>query len=267
MIRSDPEKTKDRVRKLEEYVRTHLISARREFICSDHQACQQSRSAFPFHAGQMSHVGRHYDLEMDGRSMRIAILGQEYGQACERVDLQEPSEMIARSARKRFKDRNPHMQGVTSTLRLLLGRKPGEDNEGERLLDDVHVFDGFALVNYLLCTALKEPRSGGEKGAGTGNSSGVMQRNCARHFRKTMEILEPTVIVAHGVALRQWMANPELPERLQINGNWVDVLTFVHPSAPGKGFWGRGLGAQPYLAETVTSRIEAFLRGQQHSSR
>ena len=71
MIRSDPEKTKDRVRKLEEYVREHLISARREFICSDHQACQQSRSAFPFHAGQMSHVGRHYDLEVDGRSMRI----------------------------------------------------------------------------------------------------------------------------------------------------------------------------------------------------
>lgn len=50
------------------------------------------------------------------------------------------------------------MRGTSSTLRLLLGREPGDDEEGERLLDG-HIFGGFALVNYLLCMALKKPRN------------------------------------------------------------------------------------------------------------
>ena len=258
MIRSNPEKTEDRIRKLQKYVRSNLISDDGNFICSKRTECQKSRGKFPFHPGQMSYVGRHYDLEVDGRCMRIAILGQEYGQSCERVDLAERSNMIACSARKSFKERNPHMRGVTSTLRLLLGRESGTDPEGERILDDGHIFDGFALVNYLLCTALKESRSECGEGAGKGNSSGVMQRNCARHFQETMKILEPTVIVAHGIALRQWMAKVEFPERMQINGNWVDVLTFAHPSAGGNyGYWGQNPDT-PYLTKTVSSRIKAF---------
>ena len=234
--------------------------ARLTFICDSHRECRDSRSAFPFHAGLMSYVGKHYDLEVDGRSMRIATLGQEYGQACEYVDLAGRSNMIARSAQKSFKDRNAHMQGVTSTLRLLLGREPGADKEVERLLDKGHIFDAFAQVNYLLCTALKELRSASEQGAGKGHSSGVMQRNCTRHLRATMEILEPTVIVAHGVALRRWMANLELPERMQIKGNWVDLLAFAHPSAGGTyGYWGQSPRAR-YLADTVAPRIQTFLR-------
>ena len=73
-----------------------------------------------------------------------------------------------------------------------------------------------------------------------------------------MKILEPTVIVAHGIALRQWMAKVEFPERMQINGNWVDVLTFAHPSAGGNyGYWGQNPDTL-YLTKTVSSRIKAF---------
>ena len=49
------------------------------------------------------------------------------------------------------------MRGTTLPRRLLLGREPGTDAEGERLLDG-HIFDGFALVNFLLCSALKQER-------------------------------------------------------------------------------------------------------------
>lgn len=90
---------------------------------------------------------------------------------------------------------------MTSTLRLLLGRETGDDKAGEWLFGD-HIFDGFALVNYLLCTVLKDPRSEEAHGGGKGYSSPAMRHNCAHHFLRTMEILEPTVIVVHGRTLR-----------------------------------------------------------------
>ena len=159
------------------------------------------------------------------------------------------------------------MRGTSSTLRLLLGREPGDDEDGERLLDG-HIFDGFALVNYLLCTALKKPRNEAQdaSGAGQGNSSRVMRQNCARHFRSTLEILEPTVVVAQGIGVRRWMSNA-LPiteqggshEEVSIAGQSVALFTFSHPSAGGRpGSWGRSPRSS-YLMETVAPVIREFL--------
>ena len=265
MISSHPERTRERVRLLQVYVREHLLSEDGRFICASYSACRASRSAFPFHPGQMSHVGKHYDLEVDGRAMRIAVLGQEYGQARERVDLAGRSEMLARSAAAGFRGRNPHLKGVTSTLRLLLGREPGDDAEGERLLDG-HIFDGCAQVNYLLCTALTAPRSKEAHGGGRGYSSRAMQRRCAPHFLRTMEILEPTVVVVHGLALRRWVANAlplppqgDTAEVVQIAGKPVDLLTFAHPSAGGHAGWWGTTPRTRYLRETVAPAINACL--------
>lgn len=218
----------------------------------------------------MSHVGKHYDLEIDQRPMRIVLVGQEYGQTQQRVSLKERSERIALSGRKGFyggNSRNPHMRGTTTMLRLLLGRDPGCDEEGEHLLDG-HLFDGFALVNYLLCTALKEERTEKEDrgGAGKGYSSPTMRRNCGRHFLQTLEILEPTVIIAQGKDVRKWMANAltlpsngSLNEIVMVSGKPVNLLTFVHPSAGGRyEFWGDSLH-KPYLVETVAPTIKNFL--------
>ncbi len=264
MTRSYPERTRERIRLLEQYVQANLLAEGGSFICRSYRECRSSRSGFPFHPGQMSHVGRHYDLEVDGLPMRIVVLGQEYGQAREGVDLAGRSEMLERSAEAGFRGRNPHMKGVTSTLRLLLGRELGDDEEGERLLDG-HVFDGCAQVNYLLCTALDKARSSDAHGGGRGNSSVEMQRNCAPHFKRTMEILQPTVIVVHGLALRRWMVNAlPLPregptaEKVEIAGNIVDMLTFTHPSAGGHSGWWGTTPRTRYLRETVAPAIREF---------
>ena len=101
------------------------------------------------------------------------------------------------------------MRGNTGSpiLRLLLDRRPGTDDEGERLFGadkgTAHIFDGFALVNALLCSAVKKPPEG--RKAGKGASSPLMRKSCARHFRRTMEILKPTVIVAEGQGVRSWI--------------------------------------------------------------
>ena len=264
-IRSYPKRTQQRVRMLEEYVRANLLSAEDSFICASFEQCRASRCDYPFYAGQMSHVGKHYDLEVQGRALRIVLVGQEYGREFERVDLADRSRLIGESARAGFsKDRNPHMKGVASTLRLLLGRELGSDDEGEHLLGG-HIFDGFALVNYLLCTALKESRGKNSRFSGKGYSSPVMQRNCAPHFLRTMEILEPTVIVIHGLALRGWIANAlPLPEKgrtsevVEIAGNPVSLLTFAHPSAPGRYGWWGATPNKRYLRETIAPEILEF---------
>ena len=180
MIRSYPEKTRKRIARLDDYIRENMLS-NGSFICGSFDECRASRCGFPFYEGQMSHVGKHYDLEVDGRPTRIVVVGQEYGHKPSCVTLSSRSEMIANSSKAMFKDRNHHMKGTTLILRLLLGREPGEDKEGESLLGDLnsHVFDGFALVNYLLCTVVEKP------GVMKGYSSREMQRNCSRHFLAT----------------------------------------------------------------------------------
>lgn len=267
MIRSDPDKTQERIRRLERYIQGNLLSENGSFICNHFAQCRESRSEWPFHEGQMSHIGRHYDLEVDGCPTRIVLVGQEYGQTQECVSLLERSGMISLSAEKGFGGRNPHMKGTSSILRLLLGREPGDDEEGERLLDG-HIFDGFALVNYLLCTALKKFRSKEQdsRGAGQGNSSPIMRRNCRRHFRATLEILEPTVIIAQGIGVRKWIPNAlSIPKQgdqhevVSIAGQLVDLFTFSHPSAGGLfGFWGRGTRSS-YLMEVVAPALRKFL--------
>ncbi len=266
-IQSDPERTKERTHRLERYIQGNLLSENGSFICNHFAQCLGSRSGQPFHKGQMSHIGRHYDLEVDGCPTRIVLVGQEYGQTQECVSLSKRSERISLSAAKGFRGRNPHMRGTSSTLRLLLGREPGDDEEGERLLDS-HIFDGFALVNYLLCTALKKLRSKEQdaRGGGQGNSSRIMRRNCSRHFRATLEILEPTVIIAQGIGVRKWMSNafPVAEQRDQhevvsIAGQPVDLFTFSHPSAGGPpGFWGRSTRSS-YLVEVVAPALREFL--------
>ena len=269
MIRSYPEKTRERVALLDGYIRENLLSDG-TFICDSFDQCRASRCGFPFYEGQMSHVGKHYDLEVLGRPTRIVIVGQECGHGPKCIERSTRSRIIVDGSGKGgFRKRNPHMKGTTSLLRLLLGRKPGDDEEGERILDG-HIFDGFALVNYLLCTALERPRSESAFGGGKGHSSETMRRNCAGHFLRTLEILEPTVIVAQGKGVRQWLAFAFAPKQhgsvtevVEINGREVDLLTFAHPSAGGRyGFWGNSLRSE-YLKECVTPTIRALLSKQQ----
>ncbi len=176
--------------------------------------------------------------------------------------------MIATSAQDGFKRRNSHMRGVTSTLRLLLERETGDDEAGECLFD-AHIFDGFALVNYLLCTALKDPRRKESLGGGKRYSSPIMRHNCAHHFLRTMEILEPTVIVVHGRTLRdKWLPKAKAlqltkerktTETVKIAGRPVDLLTFNHPSAGGNSAWWGRSPHSPYLKEAVAPAIKTFL--------
>ena len=131
------------------------------------------------------------------------------------------------------------------------------------LADPGRIFDGFALVNALLCTATKEPLT---TRRGKGYSSGLMRNRCpSTHLRATMVILEPSVIVVQGQAVRRWIAKAlGLPRKP--TGTTADVadllgqpevLTFDHPSAPGSGSWGKSSRSE-YLTRIVGPAIRGW---------
>jgi hypothetical protein len=164
----------------------------------------------------------------------------------------------------KLKARNPHMRGCTSLLRLIFGRSLGVDYDGEFLDlsgERVHLFECFALVNCLLCSAV--PASDGPDtdslGGKPGRSTPTMQANCATHFREALDILEPTLVVAQGYGVRKWIARAYgLPARRPEDGveqlNRATLVSFSHPSAHGALNWGLN-ERMPYLVNVVAPTI------------
>ena len=269
-LRADPTATAARIRSLGHYMAQNVL-APSGFCCPSYAACRDSiHEGDRFYEGQLSHVGHHYDLRRDETPLRVMVVGQEYGvrrlgrdddQAC--ISLEERYRMVLdRSglAHRYYSDgahphRNPHMRGTTSALRVIFGKQLGSDWDGEFIQtpedERFHIFDAFALVNVLLCSA-------GPVGRSTGRSTKTMRRNCLRHFAATVEILQPTLLVLQGEGVQDWIAPvlgvtedvaPHLSET-HLAGNRVLVCRFSHPSAHGNLRWGDRLDA-PYLREVV----------------
>lgn len=264
-----------------------MLRADRRFVCRHYRACRASHTG-AFFEGQLHHVGPHYDLTVDATPLRIVVVGQEYGHGPAKVSMQDRTATILDSgAHRRFSKqdglagRNPHLRGTTSLLRTLLGWPPGPDYAGEWLSISgrvVHLFEAFALVNFLLCSAVAMVgRSDREvaaqptlhHGGQRGRATRVMQRHCTAHFTAAIQILDPTVIVAQGKAVRRWMRpsithaqslSAHLPiERVGIGGCHPTLLTFAHPSTPSAMNWGMN-ARQPYLVNTVIPTVRAVRR-------
>ena len=257
-IVSSPDRTLERTAQLSQYLRAEVLNER--FLCRSYDVCRASCSDRVFYEGQLPHVGQHYDLQVDGKPTRIVVVGQEYGHGPALVRLEGRAAMIRDAAAKGFRGRNPHMKGTTTILRLLLHRNAGDDALNEQLFPNsaVHIFEGFALVNYLLCSAIESSRGLGVGGA-KGLSSPKMRQNCASHFRQTIEILDATIIIAQGIGVGKWIKKAyKLADRgpIDIIGN-AKLLTLVHPSARSH-CWGNSLRSE-YLRNTVVPAIARLL--------
>lgn len=223
----------------------------------------------------MSHVGKCFDLSLGGHPLRIVVVGQEPGWPKEplapgRGRLVPPEAryrtvMATGYERRYYKEgehagRNPHMRGTTSALRVILGLGTGSSFEDEFVKPSngqpFHVFDGFALVNRLLCSA-------GTPKTSQGKPTTTMMDNCLEHFTATMRILEPTLVITQGakvaahtreVFLRERSFSDHLHET-RFDGSKVLVCNFSHPSAHGPIRWGDRLDA-PYLSDVVVPTLE-----------
>ena len=241
LLRFDPAATERRYDALALYMQTRVLSLG-NFCCANEHGCRSSlRPGDMFAAGQLSHVGRHYDLSIDGRPFRILVLGMDTGRPDSGVTLDRRRQQIYDRIPEAFSRRNPHMRGTSLALRVLLGREDWEDRTQEHFLapnaEPVHLLDAYAMANSRLCSAFSP---GSTKSRGTAQ----MSVNCLGHLRATLEILEPQVIVIQGTAVRT-AVQPLLPggqrvspnlERAEVAGEPVVLASFAHPSYPGPRF-------------------------------
>ncbi|MDY0040232.1 MAG: hypothetical protein RBS57_07960 [Desulforhabdus sp.] len=252
MIATEPTTTAQRQSRLDQYYARHVMLDGK-FCCGHFTECRASHSG-PYFEGQAHYVGDHFDAKVDGVPMRIVVVGQEYGHGPALTDATARAKMIQGSAHapRGFADRNPHMKGTTHALRVLFGRTPGVDPAGETLdvgRVQIHLFDAFALVNLLLCSATD--------GTARGRATDTMLSNCLHHFTSVMEVLQPTVLVCQGKGFFWYVA-----EALGVPKKKESVFSFRcggvdgfgvclnHPSTP-RWEWAWANPAQPYLAARV----------------
>jgi hypothetical protein len=260
MITANPTRTAERRERLAAYLQDHVMR-NDAFICASEEGCRASRCGKPFYEGQAPHLGRYYDLKIDGVERRIVTVGQEYGSGERLFSLDQRTDEISKTGDISFGGRNPQMRGTTSLLRLLIGRDTGHDKEGEALpvAPGATIFDGFAHVNALMCSAIDEWKEG--DGPKPGQAGPLMYKNCTMHLIQILTILEPTIIVAQGISdVAKWLSvalgvtRQAGHQTAMLNGKRVEFFAFVHPSARGYLYWGKSPSSK-YLMDTVTPSI------------
>ena len=273
-VTSDPAATRRRIAALDEYMSRDVLGPG-GFVCSSFASCRASHDG-SFFEGQLHHVGRHYDMSVDGTPLRVVIVGQEYGNGPSRVARAARSHDVVTltGQRKRFfreggfPGRNPHMRGTSSLLRLLFGHQLGSDYDGEFVrLDNepVHIFELFALANFLLCSAIKTGQ--GAEGSKRGDSTATMRRNCGTHFSEMLAVLEPTLVIAQGRGVRRWMeplvevlgSVSATVERVKVGSSAFLLASFTHPSVPSRDNWGTD-DRRPYLLNVVAPTVRDLHR-------
>jgi hypothetical protein len=273
---ADTGATARRRRKLRAYFDRSVMDGK-DFICWSWDDCEASiGSGCAFTEGQLSHVGHHYDLNKSGVELRIVVVGQEVGgRGKARVTMAERSAVVHEGSglSRRFESepgytrRNPHMLGTTLALRTILGL-PGTDHQDEFLDIDgksVHIFDCFALVNRLLCAAHLINDKTGQR-TSTGKPTRTMLNNCERHFRATLEILSPTIVIIQGVKVWRWSQDVLVPVKARgrglvhcdLSGRNVLVAPLTHPSAWGSDRWDSP--KSPYFRQVVRPALRRAIK-------
>ncbi len=257
-IRSSCAQTCERARSLEE---AFPILPGAPFFCGRFNECENSvQPGGKLHKGQSHYVGDHYDLSVNGRPVRIMIVGMSYGEASSLVSMEQRGRVIRsigpgyqpRHSGLGLPARNLHMSGTTHLLRLFwgldfdYGAQPSElvEIEGRK----VHILDTFAMVNYLLCSAVYG-------GCRRDKATPKMKENDSIHFLKALEILDPTHILIEGTATSRSLLelSPESSGGLSLHNPhnekvWIEhpeenqfgrtVMAMPHPSTGGEWMWG-----------------------------
>lgn len=272
-LRCDTASTRARLTQLQNYCDREVLAGS-NFVCSSAAQCRASsaaqKAATTFSAGQLSHVGHHYDLLTGPKqhSMRVVMVAMETGRTRTSVSLPaRRAQVLHESGDAHVRKRNPHMVGVTQALRTLHGLGLADDPDGEWLdlggPEPVHLFDTFALVNARLCSSTaNNPKT--DQPTSTSAPTPVMSKNCSRHLRATLEVLDPTLIIVqgakvwplltrYGVVEAGEMLTPTL-YRAIVSGRPTLVALFTHPSAYGDQNWGRP--TTPYLTDTVVPTLQ-----------
>lgn len=293
-LRLDRSATDGRRAALEAYASGNIANHESGLICQWAARCAESALAggVEFYGGQLGHVGRCFDLVADGRALRLLVIGQEFGRRPDSIPIggratgggdvvtidERHADLVEYRGQQRFSERNPHMRGTSLAVRTVLEAAVGipdpgsrTDHAGETFRDQegssFHMFDAFAFTNMLLCSATPPESS-------RGRPTVEMRRNCRHHLARTIEQLEPTIVVVQkapsaalsaswlGPLLRRRGAHPDYPNLWQasIVGVSCALVAVNHPSTPNaKHGW--PWPTSPYWLDVVRPALIAAVRG------
>lgn len=199
--RVDREVSARKRKELQGYFQDNVWNSEDVFICRSQQMCRTSAMKNPqtaFCGGQGQSVGPSYEVYHDSTPLRVLVIPMESGAESQGVSWAERSEEVAGAGRKPFRQLNPHMRGVLFTLQLAFGLPVGEAGATHLPIsadgNNPHLFESFAMVNLLWCSAVK-------KGSMSSRSTGMMRASCARHMRATVGILKPNLVISQGSRL------------------------------------------------------------------
>jgi hypothetical protein len=215
LIATDPSRTARRRQALGRYFAADVFGER-GFRCTHAEACRRSVTAADaqFFEGQLSYVGPHYDAALGGDPLRVLVVAMEVGSGPPHITMPMRDQQVWERRDQGFRQRNPHMRGVTLALRSAFERPLDEDPAGE-LLDTengpVHLFEAYAMANLVLCSAAAGGRSS--------RATETMRANCVRHLAETIRILEPTLIISQGATLI-----PELTRLIDVDERHSEVV-------------------------------------------
>ncbi len=281
MLQFDERKTQARIQRLKQYYEKKVLDSQ-GFICQCYAGCRGSVRSIPnYYTGQPSHVGSKYDLQKDGRELRLIITGISYGHDGGYATMEQRSRLVVDEvgvacqfykpdkfhSKEPHNHRNPHMRGTTLLLkRILLGQQSLGNYASWRdeFIDKVgekqdHIYNMFGLVNLLLCSAVA--------GNASDKSSRLMKQNCFRHYIQTLKILEPNLVILQtkgqfepllkGAGLEKyWRRQNENLGYFKGAGLKFVVCEFYHP-AYRRQFW--GCKPTAYFQNTVLPTLDVAL--------
>lgn len=249
----------------------------RRHRCGYREHCKQAveEAGHDFVYGQLSHVGKRYDLIRDGNEIRLVIGGISVGRRWFYVNMGKRYKQILQGSgmEENFVERNPHMRGTSLLVRrILLGPDSWSDfrEKNSEFLTKVHrqenhMFNYFGLVNLVLCSAMKNESTDDK-------STTIMRKNCANHFEEAIRILEPTIVVFQSEnhfsrLIDKWKDEGVWEEYSPYCGSYkrgrLEFLTFTfgHPLAWQERGWGRyTTRLHPYFTGTINKVLSYWLR-------
>jgi hypothetical protein len=189
---SNRERTKDRYDMIHRHLQSEWFRGQAKdstFSCGSYPRCKASAGAETCYTEPkpsdccLNHQGEDYDGVVNGAFLRILFVGIDTGRGSDAAN-------VLRTDRYGL---NAHYRGILKVLMETFQVRASGD-EQERL-QSRQLLERCAQTNTVHCCA----PSGGKMRT---NSTDIMRKECWRHLKKEIEILEPTLIFFHGARLR-----------------------------------------------------------------
>lgn len=228
-----------------------------------------------------AHIGSNYALRLDGRPIRLLVVGKDSYEKADR-GVHEPNEFIENYKKGLTSGHGPNWAGVQTVVWNVLQR----GSELPKTLPYYVEVDGDS-VPWLSCAAFTNRyqravvilKNGKRQRRSISDKSPTSDKTVNARFRQAsaevyaalLRALEPTHIVFHGRKLPEIDNIAEKPSerlgpygrakrfRMLVNGETVEGAALDHPASSRFGDWYRGKGRR--YAEVVHPLLATLLDG------